>query len=111
MRPTAALFAAITAVSVALLCGPTASADADQFLRDVQAEGWSHDQGPNGMLADGYQVCAAMGQGATIEEVTVKNLMPMTQMTSYEKARVLDLMLTDLCPKHAVTYHNWLNGG
>ena len=34
----------------------------------------------------------------------------MKRMTSYEKARVLDIMLTDLCPNHAVTYHNWLNG-
>ncbi|MBS9532632.1 DUF732 domain-containing protein [Mycobacterium sp. M1] len=111
MKPAAALATAIVAVALPLLTSPTAGADADQFLRDVAAEGWSHERGPNAMLADGYQVCAAMDQGATIEQVTLKYLMPMKRMTSYEKARVLDLMLTDLCPNHAEAYHNWLKGG
>lgn len=111
MKTEAAIFAAITAVAVGLLCSPVVSADPDQFLRDVEAEGWTHDDGPNGMLADGYKVCAAMDHGMSIEDVTLRYLMPMKRMTSSEKARVLDLMLTDLCPNNAVTYHNWLNGG
>ena len=110
MRPGAAVLAAIAAGSVGLFGAPAANADPNQFLHDVEVEGWSHKDGPNGMLADGYKVCAAMDHGMSIEEVTLRYLMPQNQMTAYEKARLLDVMLTDLCPNNAVTYHNWLNG-
>lgn len=101
----------ILAAVIGLIAAPPAAADADQFLRDVAAEGYTHDQGPNMMLSSGYAVCADMDGGASIEAVTLKHLMPMQRMTSYEKARVLDLMLTDLCPANAEKYHAWLNGG
>lgn len=111
MKSLAALSAAVITVSATMFCCPAANADDAQFLRDIEAEGYTHDSGPNGMLSDGYKVCAAMDRGATIEQVTMQFLMPMTRMSTYEKARVLDIMLTDLCPNNAETYHRWLNGG
>lgn len=101
----------ILTAAIALIAAPAAHADPDQFLRDVAAEGFTHQRGPNAMLSSGYQTCADLDNGMSIEAVTLKDLMPMTNMTSYEKARVLDLMIMDLCPAHTEKYHSWLNGG
>lgn len=59
-------------------------------------------------LSSGYQVCADLDSGMSIEAVTLKDLMPMTNMTLYEKARVLDLMI--MSPAHTQKYYSWLNG-
>lgn len=58
-----------------------------KFLRDVAAEGFAHQRGPNAMLSSGYQACADLDSGMSIEAVTLKDLMPMVNMSSFEKAR------------------------
>lgn len=65
LRKLVAIGVGVSAL-VLLSVDPESNAGPDEFLRDIQAEGFSHNNGPNGMLSDGYKVCAAMDGGATI---------------------------------------------
>jgi len=105
------LSAAVLGVIAAVVLAPAAHADADQFHRDMEAEGFSHDDGDEGLLRFGNTLCAHMDQGWPIEDIVANDLMTMVQLNAYQKSRFFDLAVMDLCPQNTERLHTWLNGG
>lgn len=90
-------------VALLSLC-PTASADAQGFLRDVRDIGFYHEDGPSALLSAGYTICQLLGlPGVTADDVVFEVYVNTGyEVTVLDAQMLVTAAVNNLCPEYGV---------
>lgn len=92
------------AVLTGVVAAPAAAADADAFYRDVTSIGITSNNGEDGIVQDGKEICAALASGMTPEAAATRffynsAVSSGNKGVSLEQARQeVTFAVNDLCP-------------
>lgn len=90
---------ALAAAGLVFSCNAQAKADdADQFLIDAHAAGFTNQGGNQALITVGETICTAVGQGESQDDIA-NELWHISQLASRDMARALvTIAMQDLCP-------------
>ncbi|OCB39601.1 hypothetical protein A5676_13025 [Mycobacterium malmoense] len=77
-----------------------AHADVDSFLTDMEAAGFSNDNGNDAEIAIGQNICAEVAGGMSPSQVA-RDLWHHSQMNQDDSTRFVAIAISDLCPESA----------
>ena len=89
-----------TAIAAVAISAPAAHADTQDFLYDVQSQGWYANRGDSVLVANGFKVCRMLNSatGDVVAEYVYENTP--SSVSRREAAEFVILAVAHLCPQH-----------
>ena len=89
-----------TTLAALAFSAPAAHADTQDFLYDVQSQGWYADRGDTALVANGFKVCRMLNSttGDVVAEYVYENTK--SSVSRRDATEFVILAVAHLCPQH-----------